>query len=109
MALLSDGLVATLFNYGAFSGQDVAQTRLAGMAYSVGLIGLLAIKILAPGFYATQDIRTPVRIAGFVLVLTQCLHLILVPYFAHAGLALYIGLGGTGNAVCLVVLVQRQK
>src|SRR3546814_7207166 len=84
MALLSDGLVATLFNYGAFSGQDVAQTRLAVMAYSVGLIGLLAIKILAPGFYAKQDIRTPVRIAVFVLVLTQCLHLILVPYFAHA-------------------------
>src|SRR3546814_4571483 len=49
MVLLSDGLVATLFNYGAFGGQDVAQTRLAVMAYSVGLIGLLAIKILAPG------------------------------------------------------------
>ncbi|HEY9572804.1 MAG TPA: murein biosynthesis integral membrane protein MurJ [Pusillimonas sp.] len=109
MALLSDGLVATLFNYGAFSGQDVAQTRLAVMAYSVGLIGLLAIKILAPGFYAKQDIRTPVRIAVFVLVLTQCLNLILVPYFAHAGLALSIGLGATVNAVCLLVLLQRHK
>src|SRR5690606_37364444 len=58
MALLSDGLVAVLFNYGAFSPTDVAQTRLAVMAYAVGLLGLLAIKILAPGFYAKQDIRT---------------------------------------------------
>ncbi len=43
-------LVATLFNYGAFNGHDVAQTRLAVSAYSAGLLGLLALKILAPGF-----------------------------------------------------------
>src|SRR5690554_2320562 len=107
LALLSDGLVATLFNYGAFGADDVMQTRLAVMAYAVGLIGLLAIKILAPGFYAKQDIRTPVRIALFVLVLTQVFNLILVPFFAHAGLALSIGLGASVNALCLVVLLRR--
>ncbi|NYT59507.1 murein biosynthesis integral membrane protein MurJ [Alcaligenaceae bacterium] len=109
LALLSDGLVATLFNYGAFSATDVMQTRLAVMAYAVGLIGLLAIKILAPGFYAKQNIRTPVRIALFVLVLTQVFNIILVPQFAHAGLALSIGLGATINALCLVVLLRRGK
>lgn len=109
LALLSDGLVATLFNYGAFSGHDVMQTRLAVMAYSAGLIGLLAIKILAPGFYAKQDIRTPVKIAIFVLVLTQALNLILVPQFAHAGLALSIGLGASVNALLLVILLCRRK
>src|SRR5690606_15975043 len=107
LAMLSDGLVATLFHYGAFTGADVMQTRLAVMAYAVGLIGLLAIKILAPGFYAKQDIRTPVRIALFVLVLTQAFNLILVPQFAHAGLALSIGLGASVNALCLVVLLRR--
>lgn len=109
LALLSDGLVATLFNYGAFSGHDVMQTRLAVMAYSAGLIGLLAIKILAPGFYAKQDIRTPVKIAVFVLILTQALNVILVPRFAHAGLALSIGLGASVNALLLVVLLRRYK
>ncbi len=108
LAMLADGLVATLFNYGAFSGHDVAQTRLAVMAYSAGLIGLLAIKILAPGFYAKQDIRTPVKIAVFVLVATQMLNLVLVPLFAHAGLALSIGLGASINALCLVVLLVRR-
>src|SRR3546814_20905514 len=63
LALLSDGLVATLFNYGAFTAHDVLETRLAVMAYSVGIIGLLAIKILAHGFYAKQDLRTPLTIA----------------------------------------------
>ncbi len=109
LALLSDGLVATLFNYGAFTGDDVMQTRMAVMAYSAGLIGLLAIKILAPGFYAKQDIRTPVKIAIFVLVLTQLLNLVFVPLYAHAGLALSIGLGATVNALLLVVLLQRRK
>lgn len=109
MAMLSDGLVATLFNYGAFNAHDVSQTRLAVMAYSVGLLGLLAIKILAPGFYAKQDIRTPVRIAIFVLVLTQVFNLIFVPLYAHAGLALSIGLGASVNALTLVVLLRRKN
>lgn len=108
MALLSDGLVATLFHYGAFGAADVAQTRLAVGAYSVGLVGLLAIKILAPGFYAKQDIRTPVKIAIGVLVLTQLFNLLLVPYYAHAGLALSIGLGATVNALTLLTLLVRR-
>lgn len=108
LALLSDGLVATLFHYGAFQAQDVQQTRLAVIAYSVGLIGLLAIKILAPGFYAKQDIRTPVKIAIMVLVLTQLLNAILVPWLAHAGLALAIGLGACINALALLTGLRRR-
>lgn len=108
LALLSDGLVATLFNYGAFSADDVAQTRMAVMAYSIGLLGLLAIKILAPGFYARQDIRTPVRIAIVVLVLTQIFNAMLVPALAHAGLALSIGLGASINALLLLLTLRRR-
>lgn len=108
LALLSDGLVATLFHYGAFGAADVGQTRLAVMAYSVGLIGLLAIKILAPAFYARQDIRTPVKIAAVSLVATQLSNIVLVPWLAHAGLALSIGLGATLNAGLLVVTLYRR-
>lgn len=109
LALLSEGLVATLFNYGAFGTTDVMQTRLAVMAYSVGLLGLLAVKILAPGFYARRDIRTPVKIAILVLVLTQLFNLILVPQFAHAGLALSIGLGAAINALALLLLLRKNR
>ena len=108
MALLSDGLVATLFHYGAFGAQDVAQTRLAVISYSAGLIGLLAVKILAPGFYAKQDIRTLVKIAIGVLIVTQLLNLVLVPLMAHAGLALAIGLGACLNALALLVGLLRR-
>ncbi|ANN67673.1 murein biosynthesis integral membrane protein MurJ [Bordetella bronchialis] len=108
LALLSDGLVATLFHYGAFAARDVSQTRMAVMAYSVGLIGLLAVKILAPGFYARQDIRTPVKIAIVALIATQVLNLVLVPKLAHAGLALAIGLGACLNALLLLTVLHKR-
>lgn len=109
MVLMADGMVATLFHYGAFNSQDVEQTRLAVMSYSAGLVGLLMVKILAPGFYARQDIRTPVKIAIVVLILTQMLNLVFVPWLKHAGLALAIGLGGCINASALYFGLLRKK
>jgi putative peptidoglycan lipid II flippase len=100
-------LVASLFHYGAFTDTDVRQTVLALMGYGVGLMGLVAIKILAPGFYARQDIRTPVRIAIVVLVITQLLNLVFVPWFGHAGLALSIGVAGLINAGWLYIGLRR--
>ena len=106
--LLGTGLTATLFHYGRFNAHDVFMTRDAVIAYGVGLTGLILVKILAPGFYAKQDIRTPVKIALFVLVATQLMNLLFVPWFAHAGLALAIGLGACVNAALLCAgLVRR--
>jgi putative peptidoglycan lipid II flippase len=95
-------LVAVLYHYGRFSATDVHQTVIALMGYGVGLMGLIAIKVLAPGFYARQDIRTPVRIAVGVLILTQLLNLVFVPWLGHAGLALSIGLAAWVNAIWLL-------
>ena len=101
-------LVATLYHYGAFTDRDVAQTTTALMGYGAGLVGLVAIKVLAPGFYASQDIKTPVRIAIVVLVITQLLNVAFVPYLQHAGLALAIGIGALINALWLLFgLIKR--
>ena len=105
---IAQPLVATLYHYGAFTDRDVAQTTTALMGYGAGLLGLVAIKVLAPGFYASQDVKTPVRIAIVVLVLTQLLNLLFVPYFQHAGLALAIGVGALVNALWLLLgLIKR--
>src|SRR5690606_20846777 len=100
-------LVAVLYHYGAFSDSDVQQTTVALMGYGAGLLGLVAIKVLAPGFYARQDIRTPVTIAIVVLFLTQGMNLLFVPHLAHAGLALAIGLGAMVNASWLLIGLIR--
>ena len=101
-------LVSVLYHYGAFSSHDVQQTSLALTGYGVGLLGLVAIKVLAPGFYANQDTRTPVRIAVAVLVFTQVMNWLLVPYLAHAALTLSIALGALVNALSLLIGLRRQ-
>ncbi|OGA20549.1 MAG: murein biosynthesis integral membrane protein MurJ [Betaproteobacteria bacterium RIFCSPLOWO2_02_FULL_67_26] len=108
LALLAVPLVATLFHYGAFGAEDVLATRRAVIAYSVGLIGLVMVKVLAPGFYARQDIRTPVKIALATLVLTQLMNLLFVWSLRHAGLALAIGLGACFNAALLLRGLRRR-
>lgn len=108
LATLSEPLTATLFHYGKFDAQAVMMTGRALIAYGVGLIGLILVKILAPGFYAKQDIRTPVKIAVGVLIATQLMNLIFVPWIALAGLALSIGLGACINAICLFIGLRRR-
>jgi putative peptidoglycan lipid II flippase len=108
LGLTAEGIVAVLFQGREFTAFDVRQTAIAVVGYAVGLIGLIAVKILAPGFYAQKDIRTPVRIAVVVLVATQLANLVLVPWIAHAGLALSVSLGACANAVALFLGLKRR-
>lgn len=108
LASLSEPITTTLFHYGKFDAQSVHMTGRALIAYGVGLIGLIVVKILAPGFYARQDIRTPVKIAIGVLVATQLMNMVFVPWIAHAGLALSIGLGACLNAAFLFLGLRRR-
>ncbi|MBL79587.1 MAG: murein biosynthesis integral membrane protein MurJ [Nitrosomonadaceae bacterium] len=98
LALLAIPLITTLFHYGEFSANDVFMTRDALVAYSVGLLSLILIKVLAPAFYARQNIKTPVKIAAATIVITQLLNFILIDPLQHVGLALSISLGACFNA-----------
>jgi putative peptidoglycan lipid II flippase len=100
-------MLAVLFHHGHFTGRDVAQSAGPLAAYGVGLLGIVAIKVLAPGYYARQDVRTPVRIAITVLLITQALNLLLVPWLAHTALTLSIGLGALINAAWLLRGLMR--
>jgi putative peptidoglycan lipid II flippase len=108
LLIFAQPLVATLFHYGALKNSDVQQIAAALAGYGVGLLGLVAIKVLAPGYYASQDIRTPVKIAVVVLLFTQALNVLLVPLLQHAGLALSIGLAALVNALWLLVGLLRR-
>lgn len=108
LALLATPLIASLFQYGQFSATDLAMTRTALIAYSVGLLGLIMVKILAPGFYARQNIKTPVKIAIVTLIATQLMNLAFIGWLQHAGLALSVGLGACLNAALLFILLKRR-
>jgi putative peptidoglycan lipid II flippase len=107
LAVLALPLIAALFHYGRFSAEDAWMTRQALMAYSVGLVGIIMVKILAPGFYARQNIATPVKIGVLTLLATQAMNLVLIGPLKHAGLALAIGLGACLNAGLLYRTLRK--
>jgi putative peptidoglycan lipid II flippase len=108
LGLIGVPLLATFFQHGAFSAHDVLMTRGALVGYSVGLIGMLSVKVLAPGFYARQDIRTPVKIGIITLLATQAMNLMFIGWIQHAGLALAIGLGSCFNSGTLFYLLRKR-
>ena len=109
LAVLAMPLIATLFHYGRFSAEDAWMTREALVAYSVGLVGMILVKILAPGFYARQNVVTPVKIGLVTLAVTQLMNVAFIGTLKHAGLALAIGLGACLNALLLYSMLRKQN
>ncbi|MEP7208439.1 MAG: murein biosynthesis integral membrane protein MurJ [Casimicrobiaceae bacterium] len=105
--LLAVPMISTLYQYGRFTVADVLQTRTALLGYSVGLLGLVLVKILAPGFYARQNMRTPVKIAFVTVLVGLGSGLLLMHPLGHAGLTLATSIGATLNAVLLFVFLRR--
>lgn len=109
LGILSKPLIVSLFQYGKFSAFDTLMTQQALIAYAVGIMGLIVVKVLAPGFYARQDIKTPVKIAMITLVATQLMNVIFIGPLKHAGLSLSIGLAACLNASLLYWQLRRKK
>ncbi|MFJ3467234.1 murein biosynthesis integral membrane protein MurJ [Pseudomonas sp. NPDC090203] len=110
LGLLAEPLTVSLFQYGKFDGHDALMTQRALIGYAVGLLGIIVVKVLAPGFYAQQNIRTPVKIAIFTLVVTQAFNVLFVfgIHLAHAGLALAISMGACLNGLLLFWQLRKQ-
>lgn len=108
LGMISVPLLATFFQRGAFMASDVLMTSHALIGYSIGLIGMILVKILAPGFYARQDIKTPVKIGIATLVATQLMNALFIGWIAHAGLALSIGLGACLNSAILYYFLRKK-
>jgi putative peptidoglycan lipid II flippase len=110
LGMIAVPILATFFQRGAFTGNDVIQTSYALIGYSVGLIGILLVKILAPAFYAKQDIKTPVKIGIVTLIATQLMNLLFIYglHLQHAGLALSIGLGACLNCAILFYFLRTR-
>jgi putative peptidoglycan lipid II flippase len=86
----------------------VLQTRTALLGYSVGLLGLILVKILAPGFYARQIMATPVKIAFVTVLVAQTFALILMFPLGHAGLTLSTSIGACLNAGLLFWFLRKR-
>ncbi len=109
LAILAGPLLATLFQYGEFTAEDVRMASRSLTAYALGLQAFIMVKVLAPGFYARQDTRTPVRIGIIAMVANMGFNIILIFPLAHAGLALATALSSTLNAGLLLHRLRRDR
>ncbi len=105
--LLAGPMLATLFQYGEFTPKDVTMASYSLMAYSLGLLGFITVKVLAPGFFARQDTKTPVKIGIISMVANMVMNIIFVFPLAHTGLALATSLSSFLNAVLLYRILRR--
>ncbi len=106
---LSEGLIATLFFQGEMTTRDISMASLSLMAYAAGLLGHMLVKVLAPGYFARQNTRTPVKYGIVALVSNMVLNLMLVWQFKHAGLALATSLSAFINASLLFYGLRKSK
>ena len=106
---LSDIIMATLFFHGAFTENDVAMSSRALIAFSVGLVALVAVRVLSPGFFARNDTKTPVRAGVIAMFVNIGLAIVLVFPLKHVGLALAISVSAFVNAGLLLYWLIREK
>ena len=104
---LAGPMIATLFQSDVFDAHDVAMAQRSLMAYALGLQAFILIKVLAPGYYARQDTRTPVRIGVIAMAVNMGLNLMLIFPLQHAGLALATSLSAYLNAFLLLRGLRR--
>ena len=100
--LLAEPLLVTLFGYGYMAENDILMAAQSLRAYSCGLLAFMLIKVLAPGYFARQDMKTPVKIAIQALVANMLFNLILIYPFQHVGLAAATSMSAFLNATLLL-------
>ncbi|MEY8204531.1 MAG: murein biosynthesis integral membrane protein MurJ [Bermanella sp.] len=107
LMVLAEPLMMTIFYRGEISAYDIQKMAMSLRAYSAGLLAFMLIKVLAPGFYARQDTKTPVKIGIKAMVVNMALNIPLVLTLAHVGLALATTVSAYLNAVLLYMGLRK--
>ncbi|MGO2010671.1 murein biosynthesis integral membrane protein MurJ [Pseudoalteromonas sp.] len=112
LMVISPLIITVLFDHGAFSSDEIDHVKAVSfgvMAYSVGLVSFMLIKVLAPGFYSRQDTKTPVKIGVITLVLNMVFNIMLAPFIGYLGLALATSMSASCNAFLLYRQLKKEQ
>lgn len=110
LVLMAEPLLITLFLNENFTVEDVGQASASLRAYSFGILAFMSVKVFAPGFYARQNTKTPVRIGIIALAANMFFNLIFyLNDFAHVGLAMATSIAAFVNAGLLYMALRREK
>ncbi len=108
LAMMAAPMLTTLFQYKAFSANDVVMASHSLVAYALGLPAFIFIKVLASAFFSRQDTKSPVKFGVIAMVVNVVLNLVLVQFLAHAGLALATSIAAYVNASLLYLYLRKE-
>jgi putative peptidoglycan lipid II flippase len=108
LAISAQPILAVLFQHGRFTAFDTAATAPALGAYAVGLPAFVMVKVMAPGYFARQDTKTPVKIGAATMAVNVVLTLGLGWLLAQTGIALALSIAGWLNALLLIAVLNRR-
>jgi putative peptidoglycan lipid II flippase len=108
LAMMSGPLLSTLFQYGVFNGHAVLMASKSLTAFALGIAPFMLVKILAAGFYARHDMRTPVRVGVVAMVSNIIFNVALIMPLKHAGIALSTSLAAIINMSFLYYYLRKQ-
>lgn len=109
LAVISGPMLSTLFQYGKFDGHAVMMARQSLTAFALGIMPFMLVKVLAAGFYAKQDMKTPVKIGVVAMVANMILNPLLIWPLAHAGIALATSISAFINSGFLFYFLRKRK
>lgn len=108
LIVLAQPMLRVLFMRGEFDMQDVSMASMSLFAYGSGLLSFMMVKVLAPGYYARQDTKTPVKFGIIAMVSNMVLNIIFALPYGYVGLAIATSLSATLNASMLWFGLYKQ-
>ncbi len=109
LIMLGEPMITAIYHYGNFTDSDVTRVYWSLVAFSVGLLPIILVKVLAPGFYAQKNTKTPVKIGVIAMLVNIVFSLMLFKFMAHVGLALSTSIAALVNASGLFLVLKRDK
>ncbi|MDU0114201.1 murein biosynthesis integral membrane protein MurJ [Psychrosphaera aquimarina] len=108
LMILGPLIIEVLYLHGKFTPDDAMHVQWALVAYCSGLMSYMTVKVLAPGYFARQDTKTPVRIGIISMLANIVFNFMLAPFFGFVGLAIATAMSGTLNAALLYKGLHQQ-
>lgn len=107
LVILAEPILYTLFYHGKMTANDILMSSYSLKAYALGLFAFMLIKVLVPGYFARQDMKSPVRI-GIIAIIANIMMkpMVVIPLvmlwgLGHVGLAFTTAMAAYVNAYLL--------
>jgi putative peptidoglycan lipid II flippase len=108
LLLLNRPIIHVLFERGEFNDQSTVMSASCLFFFSFGIPFISGVRVMAPAFYSLKDIKTPVIVASFIMVLYISISVLLMNPLRAGGIALALSIASVFNFFVMFYLLERK-